>query len=160
MKDELLKKIIQEIERELNTIVASAFEAKEAATNEESKAENKYDTRGLEASYLAGAQSKRAMEIQRNLSELKKQQLKRFNSETPIDTTALVEIEIEDEDHSQWFFILPQSGGMKIRFGDKEILVVSRTSPIAQKMIGKKEGDSFEHMKKTKSFEYTIKSVQ
>ena len=38
----------------------------EAATNEESKAENKYDTRGLEASYMAQAQSLRVSELKKD----------------------------------------------------------------------------------------------
>ena len=44
------------LESTLNAVV-------DAATNTESKPENKYDTRALEASYLAGAQQERLNEM-------------------------------------------------------------------------------------------------
>ena len=42
---------------------------REEATDEQSKAENKYDTRGLEASYLARGQSRQARETEAALEQ-------------------------------------------------------------------------------------------
>ncbi|NBU22139.1 hypothetical protein EBS43_12140, partial [bacterium] len=59
-KSQILASIVQKLNHELQTIELSAQAALEAATHEESKAEDQHDTRGLEASYLARAQASRA----------------------------------------------------------------------------------------------------
>ncbi len=58
----------------------AALATYEAATHEESKPENEYDTRGLEASYLAGAQAKRTAEIEELLIILKHLDVKKIHS--------------------------------------------------------------------------------
>lgn len=52
-KRALIKKIVAQLEAELALLTKAARSAHAEATHESSKAENKYDTRGLEASYLA-----------------------------------------------------------------------------------------------------------
>ncbi|MEZ4872724.1 MAG: hypothetical protein R2827_10915 [Bdellovibrionales bacterium] len=49
-KSRIIQNIVEELKREFHTLAENAMEAREAAISEESKAENKYDTRGLEAS--------------------------------------------------------------------------------------------------------------
>ena len=66
-KKALIELVLIELKRQHQTLFNSALEAKSAATDEESKAENKYDTRGLEASYLAGAQAKRTTELEETI---------------------------------------------------------------------------------------------
>ena len=58
-KRDLLNLFANKIAEDLLVMTKAALAAHEAATHSESKAEDQYDTRGLEASYLAGAQSKR-----------------------------------------------------------------------------------------------------
>src|SRR5689334_15606079 len=58
----LIEEIITALEAELANYARSARAAHAEATDEQSKAENKYDTRGLEASYLARGQSRQAAE--------------------------------------------------------------------------------------------------
>ena len=62
-KRALIKKIVAKLADELETYFRAAQFSRAEATHESSKAENKYDTRGLEASYLARGQSKQAAEI-------------------------------------------------------------------------------------------------
>src|SRR4051812_31278987 len=57
-KEELVKAIIAKLNHNLGILERAARAAHAEATHESSKAENKYDTRGLEASYLAGGQSR------------------------------------------------------------------------------------------------------
>ena len=52
----------------------AAKQAHDAAINEESVAENKYDTFGLEASYLAHGQSQRVLECQTDWQLFEKKQ--------------------------------------------------------------------------------------
>jgi hypothetical protein len=61
-KRAVLKKIIAKLTGELEVYFRAAEYARAEATHEQNKAENKYDTRGLEASYLARGQSKQAAE--------------------------------------------------------------------------------------------------
>jgi hypothetical protein len=66
-KTQIVAAIRAELERELAVIAKAAEDAQRAATHEESKPENEYDTRGLERSYLARGQAQRAAEIQRSI---------------------------------------------------------------------------------------------
>ena len=63
-KEALIKKIVARLREELEAYFNAARTAHEEATHEQSKAENKYDTRGLEASYLAHGQSRQAAELE------------------------------------------------------------------------------------------------
>ena len=57
-KRALIKKIVARLTDELEVYFRAAHASRAEATHEQSKAENKYDTRGLEASYLAHGQSR------------------------------------------------------------------------------------------------------
>ena len=62
-KAELIKQIITSLTESLEVLEKAARASHEEATHESSKAESKYDTRGLEAAYLAGGQARQAKEI-------------------------------------------------------------------------------------------------
>jgi transcription elongation GreA/GreB family factor len=158
-KYEILKLFLDELERELNTLLEAAFQAKEAATSEESKPENKYDTRGLEASYLAGAQAKRATELRDFIDQLKRVALKSFSSSERIETTALVQIASEDGG-SKFFFIVPREGGAKIDFAGHSVFVISPESPMGQALWHKHVGDAFEFQVKGENHAYEIVNVE
>src|SRR5580765_3539685 len=92
-KTQLLKQIVARLSENLSTLENAARASHAEATHESSKAENKYDTRGLEAAYLAGGQARQAKEI---LDAIKIYQClagKDFASDEPIDMTALVELD-------------------------------------------------------------------
>ena len=57
-KRALVKKIIAQLQKELESYTRAARTAHAEATDPQNKAENKYDTRGLESAYLASAQSR------------------------------------------------------------------------------------------------------
>ena len=62
-KSELVKQVIAALKNDLDLAVQASSAAREAATDAQAKAEHKYDTRGLEQSYLADGQSRRASEL-------------------------------------------------------------------------------------------------
>ena len=62
-KSDLIERIIEALNESLAVLEKAARAAHDEATHESSKAENKYDTRGLEAAYLAGGQARQAREI-------------------------------------------------------------------------------------------------
>jgi len=157
-KDFILKSIIQELEREFTTLQKAAHDARDAATHEEAKAESKYDTHGLEASYLAGAQAKRAKEVQDLLRVLRGIRIRDYHKDTPIDPMALVETEVNGRE-KKLFFIVPQQGGMKIKIEDLEVFTLSPDSPLGQNIVGKRVGHLFEFKVGKEIKEYEIVAV-
>jgi hypothetical protein len=108
LKQKIVFKIIEKLESELAVMSKAALEAREAATHEESVAEDKYDTRGLEASYLAGAQARRVAELQWIIHSYQNLELLDFNSSPTVGMTALVEVVSGNE--KKLFFSLPRVG--------------------------------------------------
>jgi transcription elongation GreA/GreB family factor len=138
-KTELIKRIVDHLIGELEVYSKAARAAHTEATHEQSKAENKYDTRGLEASYLARGQSRQAAEIEQAIAQFQKLPLREFLSADPIDLGALVELHAKG--NKSFYFIGPRAGGTEIMADEKEILVITPQSPLGQQLLGKKEGE-------------------
>ncbi len=158
-KNEILESLVHQLEENLSLLVHTAHEAREAATGDESKAENKYDTRGLEASYLAGAQAKRSEELKQSILLLKRLRLRDYDENTPINLTALLEVE-QDTGEKKYFFILPAAGGTKITSQNQTILVLTPESPIGKALMTKVCGDVISLKINQKNSEYEILQVQ
>jgi transcription elongation GreA/GreB family factor len=154
-KQILLETLLGELKANLESLVNAAFIAKEAATSEESKAENKYDTRGLEASYLAGAQAKRAEDLKESIYKLQKLNLRDYAASDAIGVTAVVNVRIDDAVEKS-FFILPSAGGQKIVQGTTTYHVITPESPVGSVLVGKKLHDVFQMRMNQKSFEYEL----
>jgi transcription elongation GreA/GreB family factor len=139
-KRAIIKKIIARLTDELEIYFRAAKFSRAEATHESSKAESKYDTRGLEASYLARGQSKQAAEIEAAIAEFEKLPVKKFGADKPIGLGALVELETGGE--NLFYFIGPRAGGTEVLHDQKEILVITPQSPLGEQLLGKKSGDS------------------
>ncbi|WP_250657209.1 GreA/GreB family elongation factor [Alkalimarinus coralli] len=159
-KEVIRKLILQQLKADYKNAISSACAAHEAATNEESKAENKYDTRGLEASYLAEGQSRRAAELEQDITAYENLVLVSLSQDSKIRLTATVVLEDEDE-NQRTVFIGPTSGGMKIVLEDNAhsegermpgdrmscnrisggCIVVTPKAPLGSALIGKRVGD-------------------
>jgi transcription elongation GreA/GreB family factor len=141
-KAALVRQIIAQLDAELEGYARSARTAHEEATHEQSKAENKYDTRGLEASYLAHGQSRLAAATQQARQEFASLTLRDFGPDDPIDPGALVEI--KRAGGRALYFIGPRAGGTEVALGKDEVLVLTPESPLGQQLIGRKMGDRWE----------------
>jgi transcription elongation GreA/GreB family factor len=153
----LITQIRQKLEAELQSITQAAKAAHEAATHEESKAEDSHDTRGLESSYLAGAAAQRAADIQQQIHLYKFMEPKSFNEDDAVGTTAIVEVETNGR--KSFYFIAPQGGGMKVQLGAHSILVVTPQSPLGEEVMGRKTGDVIEIEAQGVTREYEIISI-
>jgi transcription elongation GreA/GreB family factor len=140
-KRAVLKKIIAKLVGELEVYFRAAEYARAEATHEQNKAEHKYDTRGLEASYLARGQSRQAAEIEAAIAEFEKLTSKKFENGDAIGIGALVELDLSGEQNV--YFIGPRAGGTEIEHDKKEILVITPQSPLGEQLTGKKSGDEF-----------------
>lgn len=139
-KKELLALFEAKIAEMLRVLTQSAMEAHAAATHTESKAEDQYDTRGLEASYLAGAQSRRAMELEEVLNTYRFVDLKDFGPDTPIASTALIELRSEEGRTTQ-YLLMPNGGGMSVLWKGKKVHTITPQSPLGEGLMGKRVGD-------------------
>jgi transcription elongation GreA/GreB family factor len=137
-KAQLLKQIIASLGERLDLSDKAARASHAEATHESSKAENKYDTRGLEAAYLAGGQARQAREILDSIRVYASLAVRDFARGEPIELTALVEL--ESEGMRAWYFIGPRDGGLEIEFQGREVTVITPQSPLGQNLMGKKAG--------------------
>ena len=139
-KAALLLQIIATLSADLATLSGAARAAHAAATHEECLPDNKYDTTGLEASYLAQGQANRAAEIRQALERYRALELRPFDEQTPIRLTALVTLEAEDGSCRQ-VFLGPDAGGLKLGSGAAECIVITPESPLGRMLLGKVCGD-------------------
>jgi transcription elongation GreA/GreB family factor len=138
-KKKLVEVITEQLKADLAVLKQLQLETFEAATHEESKPENEYDTRGLEASYLASAQVKRIGEIEEVLIILKHLEVKSFTENDKINSSALIEVEHNGK-HS-FFFIVVKGGGVSVKFEGHTVQIITPSSPLGEALQDLKVGD-------------------
>jgi len=140
MKSALIDTVRKELKASLELLARAAMDAHAAATDPGSKAEGKYDTRSLEASYLAAGQARQVDELAEAVRIFDSFAPPDFGMEDPIEMGALVEVEMCGEIAA--VLLVPTAGGIIICDGDLEITLVTPASRIYQKLIGLRVGDS------------------
>jgi transcription elongation GreA/GreB family factor len=135
----LIQKIVAQLTAELGVYFRAAMNSRAEATHEQSKADNKYDTRGLEASYLARGQSKQAAELEAAIAEFEKLEPRKFAAGDGIGIGAVVELRTDEE--TSFYFIGPRAGGTEVVQDKKEILVITPQSPLGAQLMEKKQGE-------------------
>ena len=138
-KQVLIQKVIAHLADELELFARAAKAAHAEATDEQSKAENKYDTRGLEAAYLARGQSRQIQEIEAAIAAFQKLDPRPFAAGEPIGLGALVELEQQGE--RTLYLIGPRAGGTEITHDRRLVLVITPQSPLGAQLMEKKAGD-------------------
>ncbi len=139
-KPSLLAQIVATLEHDLDVLTRAAQTAYEAATAEENIAENKYDTLGLEASYLATGQARRSAEIRKALLTYQQLLLRDHDPARGVQVSNLVTLEDEHGGRRR-LFIGPEAAGLKIGEGDGLVTVITPRSPLGQQLLGKKVDD-------------------
>ncbi len=157
-KKKLIAAILKRLEHDLNTAITAARAALDEATHPENKAENQYDTRGLEAGYLAGAQAERAAQIEEQILIYKHLEPKDFKEKEPISSTALVEVELNNK--KSFVFVMSKGGGLVLEFEGQAIQVVTPNSPLGEAILGLKAGDVATVELGARTREYEILTVQ
>lgn len=157
-KAQLLKKIVASLSESLEVLTKAARASHEEATHESSKAENKYDTRGLEAAYLAGGQARQAKEIVDSIKLYEGLEARQFAAGEPIDLTAVVDLEMDGA--VSRYFLGPKNGGLEVVFQRKEITVITPQSPLGQNLMGKKAGAKWTAKVGGTSVSYRIVAVE
>ena len=142
MKIRLLEKIRSDLRAQLARLAKAAYEAHAAATDPGSKAESKYDTRNLEASYLAAGQARHVDELAASLHTFEALTLVDFGPSQAIDAGAFVQVRLHGE--VAYFLLVPTAGGMEIQHEGMEITLLSPESPLYRNLLGMRSGESLE----------------
>lgn len=128
------------LEAQLATAEAAAKTAHDAATHEENIAENKYDTLGLEAAYLAQGQAERVNDCHLSIIEFEKVFKEPVANKVSIGS--LVSVSDENE-NTKWYFIGPLSGGLSVTIKEQLIYVLTPHSPLGTLLMNKQKDDEF-----------------
>lgn len=156
MKSAVVAAVLTKLDEELIQLRLSAKAAQSAATDEENKPENEYDTRALEASYLADAQKQRVLMLERAIKALREGP--ELGKVSTVTSGALVEAECDGQ--SRWFFLLHAAAGVVVEVAGKKVSVLGHESPAGQALLGKSAGDTVEIGGPGGKKEYEIVSVE
>lgn len=153
-KAQLLMEIVTKLSAELAVLEASATSAREAATHEESRAEDMHDTRGLEASYLAGAQAARVAELRGRIARLRAISARPFAVDEAVAPGAL--LELEHEGRRAFYLLLAVGGAPSLVWDGKPVHVITPESPLGDALLGQRRGDAVEVESQGRVREYLI----
>ena len=138
-KSTLTRSVISQLEAELVLQTEAALGSRDEATNEESRAEDKFDMRSQSAAYLAAGQARIASEIADAITAWKALNPRAFGPGEEIASGALVTLEADGR--SAAYLMGPQSGGLEARDGASTATVVTASSPLGRQLLGQRAGD-------------------
>ena len=155
-KDKLYKTILDKIKADLKIAVDAVRMAYESATDSENIAECKYDTKGLEASYLVQGQARRVEELETSLAAFQSMKPR------PVDKVMLnALLTLEDENGTREFmYISPSAGGLKINFEGEEIIIMTPASPLGRALLAKTAGEQVDVTIGRREKTYKILNIQ
>lgn len=138
-KTTLLALVLQRLEAELALRRQAADQARREATDDQLKSENKYDTRGTEASYLARGHALSTEELENDLAALRA-----FTPPAPVENPPVAAgmlAEVVTGRASDWYLLLPCAGGTEVELDGHRVTVLTPTSPMGQKLLGRRAGN-------------------
>ena len=141
-RSSLISALLTHLRSEWAASLQAARATAAAATDADSKAENKYDTRNLEASYLARGQAFRVAELQEAVSAFEDLEVHPPLLGKTVRIGSMVKLQTPSE--ILFYFIGPAAGGTEIMHEGQEILVTTPASPLGKKLMGCKAGDQFD----------------
>ena len=149
-KRKLHSLLLETLKSELNATLSAAETAKEGATHEDAVAKSKYDTHGLELSYLAGSQFEWARLVESKIAILENSLFSEFTEIDPIDVGALVFLNGKNP-KAQAYLISNIGAGLDLNFQNEKILVISPESPLGEALIGLTQGDTIDSKDRQKN---------
>ncbi len=138
-KSALRQAIIVALEDELTLLTEAANTARDEATNEESRAEDRFDMRSQSAAYLAAGQAKLASEIGAAIPAYRTLALRTFAEGEPVAMGALVTLDAKGK--RTHYFFGPLHGGVEVKVGETTVMVVTGASPLGRQLLGRRVGD-------------------
>lgn len=119
--------------------LAAVAGAREAATGDDTRAENKYDTRGLEASYLAAGQAELVEQLEWALGKFDAADFDVIAHEGSIGPGALVMLQNSHEKTA--YFLAPAGGGIEVTSPEGIVVtVLGPDSTLRHRLLGERLG--------------------
>lgn len=144
-----------QVAQDLAASLKMAAHARDEATGSESRAENQYDTRATEASYLAAGQGRRLLAL-RALAGW----LDQLDPGPPVDRVSIgALVSLRRAGGTEWVLFAPE-GGPSVRVDGVEIKLVSARSPTGEVLHGLATGDLEEIETPRGPAEVEVTSVQ
>ena len=140
-KAQFFQCLLSTLRQEVNSAVNAAKDAAEYATNEESRAQSKWDTQGLEASYLAAGQASQARQWADAIDNLQSEREDLLKPNSRVCLGALFSCNFGDS--VEYFFFAGTAGGQSIVLDGHEVTVITAQSPLAGTLMDLKAGDNF-----------------
>lgn len=135
-KATIIAQVIAALEQQVLDARSAAQQAYESATHEENIAENKYDTLGLEASYLAEGQSRRVAECEQALATFKSLGCPLFEEDDAIQVGALVQLLGLNSGAQRWVLLSPVAGGTQVSMDSFSMQLVTPQAPLGKGIMG------------------------
>lgn len=147
-KDDVISQLKAQFETKIAALKSALADSEEGASGDETKSEGKYDTRAVEAAYLAEAQAEQLAFAEKDEAIFKRFEAPAHDLSDEIEMGALVETTSSDADGANseiaFFYLAPTGGGMVIDFLGCELTVVTPDSRLYQSLIRKKMGDTLD----------------
>lgn len=157
-KSALARSVVAKLEAELALQTQAAIGSREEATDEESRAEDKYDMRSQSAAYLAAGQARLATEIAAAIGAWKSVSFRAFGPGEPIEVGAVVTLEAKGK--RTRYLVGPLSGGLEVSDGDSEAVVVTAGSPLGRQLMGRRSGDTVQISDRLGPLPHRVTSVE
>jgi hypothetical protein len=158
-KSALLKAIVDALSSEFAVQIEAAEDAHKEATNDESRAEDRYDMRGQLAAYLAAGQAKLADDVATAINAFSNIALRAFSPGEPAAIGALVRLEASRGMKSV-YFLGPAHGGLEVSVNGDEVMVVTPSSPLGRSLMGRKIGERVALPQGARTVEHLIFAVE
>ncbi len=155
-KSELLQKLLLQLEHNLKVAKSATQLAMQAATDEETVPEHKYDTLALEASYLAHGQAMRVAECEEDLNQYRAISARKHGEHVSVG--ALITL-VNTDDLYRHVYLGPCAGGMKVTLDGVEVSVVTPQSPLGAVLMGKTVDDEVCYQIGQNRFSYEITAI-
>ena len=137
-KSDVIGALRSQLESKIAIMRSALAETSESASGDETKSEGKYDTRAIEAAYLAEAQAEQLALAEESLVEFKRFDPVSYNINDAIGPGTLVEVDQEGE--ICFYLLAPTAGGLMTDYLGCEVTVITPDSRLYQEINKKKMG--------------------
>lgn len=155
LKKKIKENLIKILESELHEIETAALNLRAYANADDIKSEGKYDTRAIEATYMAQAQQVRVDELKLDLQMIKEVDVEHLSNHIELGCLA----RIKQNNLSKLYFISSALGGTILNIDSQVILVISVFSPLGNEALSLNAGDTFEVETPKENRTYLIEEI-
>jgi len=139
-KRKIMKAVLAALEEDLRLQLKGQEMAAEGATHTEAKAETKWDTCGLEQSYLARGLARQFEKLVAQVEDLRAFNPGNYSGKS-IGVGALVAT--TSDGYDDFFILLECGGGTEVEVDGRIITVITPESPVGAALIGRRQGQSY-----------------